>query len=32
MNVSKEIKKAEAIKRMETLKLFAPCIKAFKDS
>lgn len=31
MNVSKEIKKAEAIKRMKALKLFAPCIKAFKD-
>lgn len=31
MNVSREIKKAEAIDRMETLKLFAPCIKAFKD-
>ena len=24
-------KKAEAIKRMKALKLFAPCIKAFKD-
>ena len=31
MNVSKEIKKAEAINRMKVLKLFAPCIKAFKD-
>lgn len=31
MNVSKEIKKAEAINRMKALKLFAPCIKAFKD-
>ena len=31
MNVSKEIKKAEAINRMKNLGLFAPCIKAFKD-
>ena len=31
MNVSKEIKKAEAINRMKDLGLFAPCIKAFKD-
>lgn len=31
MNVSKEIKKAEAINRMKALGLFAPCIKAFKD-
>lgn len=31
MNVSREIKKAEAIKRMKALGLFAPCIKAFKD-
>ena len=30
MNVSKEIKKAEAIKRMKTLQLFTPCIKAFE--
>lgn len=31
MNVSKEIKKAEAINRMKELGLFAPCIKAFKN-
>ena len=31
MNVSKEIKKAEAINRMKELGLFAPCIKAFKS-
>lgn len=31
MNVSRENKKAEAINRMRALKLFAPCIKAFKD-
>lgn len=31
MNVSREIKKAEAINRMKELGLFAPCIKAFKD-
>lgn len=31
MNISKEIKKAEAINRMKALGLFAPCIKAFKD-
>ena len=31
MNVSREIKKEEAIKRMEALGLFVPCIKAFKD-
>ena len=31
MNVSMEIKKAEAINRMKELGLFAPCIKAFKD-
>lgn len=31
MNVSREIKKEEAIKRMEALGLFAPCIKAFKN-
>lgn len=31
MNISREIKKEEAIKRMEALGLFAPCIKAFKD-
>mgnify|MGYP006928618074 FL=1 len=30
MNVSKEIKKAEAINRMKALGLFAPCIKVFK--
>lgn len=30
-NVSREIKKEEAIKRMKALDLFAPCIKAFKD-
>jgi hypothetical protein len=30
MNVSNEIKKAEAIKRMKDLGLFVPCIKAFK--
>lgn len=30
MNVSKEIKKAEAINRMKELGLFAPCIKVFK--
>ena len=31
MNVSRENKKAEAIDRMEALKLFAPCIKTFND-
>lgn len=31
MNVSREIKKVEAIKRMKELRLFAPCIKAFKN-
>lgn len=31
MNVSREIKKVEAINRMKELKLFAPCIKAFKN-
>ena len=31
MNVSMEIKKQEAINRMKALKLFGPCIKAFKD-
>lgn len=31
MNVSREIKKVEAIKRMKELGLFAPCIKAFKN-
>lgn len=31
MKVTREIKKTEAIKRMKALKLFAPCIKAFKD-
>ena len=31
MNVSREIKKEEAIKRMKALGLFAPCINAFKD-
>ncbi len=30
MNVSREIKKVEAIKRMKALGLFVPCIKAFK--
>ena len=30
MNVSREIKKAEAIKRMKEFGLFAPCIKALK--
>lgn len=30
MNVSREIKKVEAIKRMKVLGLFVPCIKAFK--
>lgn len=30
MNVSIEIKKAEAIKRMKALDLFTPCIKAFE--
>lgn len=29
--VSREIKKAEALKRMKALKLFDPCIKAFKS-
>ena len=31
MNVSMEIKKQEAIKRMKALKLFGPCITAFKN-
>ena len=31
MNVLRENKKVEAINRMKALKLFAPCIKAFKD-
>ena len=31
MNVSKEIKKEEAIKRMRELDLFGPCINAFED-
>ena len=31
MNVSREVKKEEAIKRMKVLGLFNPCIKAFKD-
>ena len=31
MNVSMEIKKAEAISRMKVLDLYAPYIKAFKD-
>lgn len=31
MNVSREIKKVEAINRMKELGLFAPCIKVFKD-
>ena len=30
MNVSREIKKTEALNRMKTLDLFAPCIKAFE--
>lgn len=30
MNVSKEIKKTEALNRMKTLQLFTPCIKAFE--
>ena len=30
MNVSREIKKTEALKRMKALDLFAPCIKAFE--
>lgn len=30
MNVSREIKKTEALKRMKTLQLFTPCIKAFE--
>lgn len=30
MNVSKEIKRTEAIKRMKALGLFGPCIKAFE--
>lgn len=32
MNVSRENKKREAIARMKALKLFAPCIKAFKNN
>ena len=31
MNVSIEIKKAEAINRMKALNLFKPCINAFKN-
>ena len=31
MNITRENKKIEAIDRMKALKLFAPCIKAFKD-
>lgn len=31
MNISREIKKAEAINRMKELGLFAPCIKVFKS-
>ena len=31
MNVSKEIKKAEAINRMKALDLYNPYVKAFKD-
>lgn len=31
MKVAKEIKKEEAIKRMKTLGLFGPCIKAFEN-
>lgn len=30
MKVTREIKKAEAIKRMKALKLFSPCIKHFE--
>ena len=30
MNVSREIKKAEAITRMKRLKLHSPCVKAFE--
>ena len=30
MNVSREIKKTEALNRMKTLQLFTPCIKAFE--
>ena len=30
MNVSIEMKRLEAIKRMKALKLYAPCIKAFE--
>lgn len=30
MNISREIKKVEAINRMKALGLFDPCIKAFK--
>lgn len=32
MNVSKEIKKSEAINRMKALDLYDPYIKAFKDN
>lgn len=31
MNITREKKKEEAIKRMKTLELYSPCIKAFKD-
>lgn len=31
MNISRENKKVEAIKRMKALKLFGPCIKAFEE-
>lgn len=31
MNVSMEIKKAEAIKRMKALELYSPYVKAFND-
>ena len=31
MKVSREEKKLEAIKRMKALKLFAPCVRAFKN-
>ena len=32
MKVSREDKKLEAIKRMKALKLFAPCIREFKNN
>lgn len=31
MNVSREVKKEEAVKRMKALHLFAPCTVAFRD-